>query len=176
MRPSRLPARRDAGGRLVLTEYRVGGLYVLEAPHTKDHLNRELRELDERLFAERQVTIGGEVVWCVCLFPYRLATGEDVVVTVHEHRDGNGVPIGYPTTRMVDEVKRMMQRGPLDMKEIDRRNHELRERRRTDAYYELGEMARDRHRSANPLRAELLPRSRSLQMSRDKARSRGVKI
>lgn len=147
-------------------EHRHGALSVLETPHTKDHINRELKQLDSRLFIELQRTIADpEPIWVV-----NIDLANDGIYAIHEHRDGNGVGIGYPTHRMVEEIQRMMQRGPIDVKELDRRNKAKRERRRREIYAGLRENANDRQKSAHPIHSALLPRGQSLRIARSKQR------
>lgn len=153
----------------MLTEYREGALTVIEAAHTKDHVQRELQALDPRLFAEKQLTFENYPVWCVC-FDLGERAGAQRIFTIHEHRDANGTPIGYPTMKMVDEIKRMMQRGAIDVKDLDKRNMEKREARRKEIYGDLRERARERQASAHPIYSALLPRGRSLQRSRQRGR------
>lgn len=127
--------------------YRHGALEVVETVGTRDHLNRELQRLDSRLFIERQKLYGEKwPVWCVCI---NLGPDPDRgggIYAIYEHRDPNGVPIGYPTQRMVEKVQEMMRRGPINPAEIERRNRELRETRQRASYERLREMAHDHAR------------------------------
>lgn len=126
----------------MFAEHRHGALRVLENAHTADYINARLREIDERLFVERQLTVADRYpVWCVCLTLH----GEPPA-TIYEHREENGTPIGYPTEAIVEKILAMKQRGPIDARELDRRNQERRAARRRQAYSAIPEMARDHAR------------------------------
>jgi hypothetical protein len=123
----------------VYAEHRHGSLRVLETPHTQNYINARLREVDERLFLERQLTVADRYpVWCVCL----TLRGEPPMC-IYEHRTDDGTPIGYPTEAIVEKVREMKQSGPVDARELDRRNQAKRDERRRTAYSKIPEMAKD---------------------------------
>lgn len=126
----------------MFAEHRHGSLRVLENAHTQTYINDRLREIDPRLFLERQLTVADRLpVWCVCL----QLVGEPAA-TIYEHREENGTPIGYPTEAIVEKIREMKARGPVDARELDRRNRAKRDERRRTAYSKIPEMTRDHAR------------------------------
>lgn len=151
---------------------RIGALEVIETVRTRDHIQRELQQLDSRLFIERQVTSCDRMpVWCVCMTLQ--VDGQQAVYALHEHRDGNGTPIGYPTSAMVEEIKRMMKRGAIRPADLDARNHERRETRRRAVYDRIREMAKDHGRFAGRQTQALYGGSPGVLASRREKRSSG---
>lgn len=100
-------------------EYRLGALHVVQDTHDKWWIDRLLHQIDERLFAEKQLTFADEQVWCV-VEDTGEQNGESRFVVVHEFRDGHGKPIPYLTEAIVDEMRRRAQDGTGNIREASR--------------------------------------------------------
>ncbi len=127
---------------MATVDYRYGALYVAENAQDFGVIDAALKRLDPRLFLERQLTIEEEMVWTV-----NLDVGDQVPVWVLDWRDSNDKPIDMPTFGIVEEVKRMMQRGPVSNEDHRRRNAELRAKRRRDYEEAVSELAREHLRA-----------------------------
>lgn len=152
--------------------YRHGALTVVETAHDANWIVRELKQIDDRLFLEKQMTIANEEVWCVVV---DLGL-QHPPITILEWRDESGNPIPHLASGIVERIRKMDRdrdngrvidrviKANRDM--IERRNHE-----RQEWYREVAtEMEARNHRSA------LLPRGQYLRIARDRERARGKKI
>jgi len=127
---------------MATVDYRYGALYVAEDAQDHRVIDQALKRLDSRLFLERQCTIDNEFVWTV-----NLDVGDQVPVWVLDWRDSDEQAIELPTFGIVEEVKRMMQRGPVSNEDHRRRNAELRARRRREFDEAVAEIAREHIRA-----------------------------
>lgn len=150
--------------RPVLSSYRHGALYVVENVHDKEWIDRLLRQLDPRLFAELQVNLDREYVWCAVL-----NLGDRPPLTVHEWRDPSGEPIPYLTEQFVEEVKGSLQRGPEHMGVLKEQAARERDRREAELAAALEDSARDFARSQR--RLPVFHRSPGLTSTRRQMRS-----
>lgn len=155
---------------MALTEFRHGGLHIIQAVSSKDEINRQLRELDAALFVEKQLTLDQEAVWCVVedrgsAYP---------PVTVYEFRDERGRPIPELTERVVEVMKMRAQAG-LDpqalLNRIDAKNAAREAERKGDMREGLDQSLKEWEtmRRGQPV----VPRSRGLYLSRAKQRAKG---
>lgn len=152
-----------------MPEYRHGALYVVENRSNRDDIERALKQIDRALFLERQVSMEGELVWCVVSEIF----GDHPPVTIFEWRDENGRPIHELSMGIVDRVAKL-ERDPfaLARRLKDANDARVREanRKRDEAYEEI---ARDMVPRIHGERRPILHRSIALRMSRDKRRARG---
>jgi hypothetical protein len=151
---------------------RHGALAVVETAHPKDYVQRLLKQLDDRLFLEKQITLANEEVWCVVV-----SVGSEIPpVTLLEWRDENGRPIPYLSERLVSRVAQFERDyDKLRARVVDANSRLVAEKRRqADAAYE--EIASDMAPRLKGLRSSVLPRGQHLRRSRDKGRSRGEKL
>lgn len=149
----------------MLGEYRMGALTVVQEVSDRDFIQRRLRGLDDRLFVEQQLTFDNERVWCVML-----TVGlSEPPRCVFEWRNADGRPIRALTEGIVQEVERMMKRGPLDMQAIDEANRRLVARHEQRAREAHEEIARDFERLAR--RSSAIPRSPTLAATRRRQRA-----
>jgi hypothetical protein len=149
---------------------RHGALAVVETAHPKDHILRALRQLDDRLFLEKQITLQNEEVWCVCI-----SVGSEIPpITLVEWRDDEGRPIHYLSDRLVarvanlDRDERVLKQRVLDanLALVDEK------RKQADAAYAEIELDLPRLKGT---RSAVFPRGQYLRRSRDKRRGRGEK-
>lgn len=142
----------------MLEEYRYGGLAVIEDSKDRDFVNVLLRGVSPDLFCELQLTPIGERVWCVV----QQVGGDQVPVTVYEHRDPAGNPLPFPTESMVETFRRRAEEN-LTMQDririADERNAQLREQRAADAHEAYVDIARDFDRLSRT--APCLPRRKT---------------
>lgn len=152
-----------------MPEYRHGALYVVEDGANHRDIERHLKDVDPRLFLERQVSFDNEMVWCVVTD----IGGDHPPLTILEWRDEFDRPIPELTSSIVERVKRI-DRDPIILaKKIQDRNDARRralDKRRDEA---IEEMARDMIPRIEGKVRPVLHRSVALRMSRDKRRSRG---
>lgn len=101
-------------------------------------LERELKALDYRLFLAEQRGIYGETFYEVRL--WEGPNSEPPVILDWREPDGKPKELSFG---IINEIQRMMQRGPLDVKAIAEHNRQLREKAqlRSQEFYE--EMTRE---------------------------------
>jgi hypothetical protein len=138
-------------------------------PHTSfRQLERELKALDDKLFLVEQRGEFGETFYEV-----RHWNGPEVepsVVVDWRERDGEPKELSYG---IIEEIKRMMARGPIDVQAIAERNREIKRdaQRRSAEFYE--EMVREFERVATMGNfSGPVHRSQALAVARRKARGR----
>lgn len=155
------------------TEYRVGALAVIVAEESVEWVNRELRAIDERLFAEKQLDFTDREVWCI-VEDTGERHGAERFVTVYEWRDRKGDPIPYLSQGIVDEMKRRAKDNTGNIMAAraiaERRNRDRLERARAEtdrAYFEIGKDFHEHRRIGNFV---FTPRSKQLQMTRARVR------
>lgn len=142
----------------MLQDYRYGALHVVQDVKDRSQITRQLKEIDPNLFLELQLTPGGEHVWCVV----EVCGGDQPPVTVYEARGPDGSPLPYPTETIVENFRRRSQENLTwrDRLEIaDRRNNELKARRKETMMEQAEEIRRDFTRLAKT--APMLPRAKT---------------
>ena len=154
-------------------DYRYGALWVVEQPAARDPIVKALKQIDERLFVERQAVLDGDWVWVV-----NIDLGRDDpsgIVTILEWREPNGKPIPYLSEGMVQRVAAMERDGATLTKKVIDANRALTERRRRETSQATEEITREIV-PAIGWRKTVLPRSRNLYLARGRERARGVDI
>jgi len=155
-----------------MTTFRYGSLYVVEGDRDRSWITRALRQIDERLFLERQLTFDGQAVWCVVC---ALDSGEPPM-TLLEWRDERGQPIPEPTEQLVQRVAAMERDGHRLHQRVLAKNRALQEERRRKLEDEVREATRYVLPTMSETRSALLPRGQHLRISRDKQRALGRNI
>lgn len=150
---------------------RYGALYVVEQAHTKDYVQRRLKELDDRLFLEKQMTLQNEEVWCVCV-----DVGLGNIFTILEWRDEHGGPIQDLTEGIVARVAAMERDHKRLLARVVEQNARMVEEKRRDADHAYEEVGRDAERMMSPGHSALFPRGQYLRMHRDRLRAQGYKV
>jgi len=127
--------------------YQSGGLYIVEQAPRKNQILRQLKQIDDRLFLERQISFDNKPVWCVCC-----DVGLDQApLTLIEYRDDAGEPIPEPTEQLVWRVAQMERDAGKLSKRILEANNQLIEDRKQKARDEISEVTRDVYKSATRL-------------------------
>lgn len=153
--------------------YRHGALHVVEHARDKDSIQKELKQVDPRIFLEKQITFEQEAVWCVVV---DVGSGH-APITILEYRDEEtGKPIPDLGHRIVDRVKRMDRDGQRLAAKVIRQNQARVDRARADARAHWEDIGKEFQERMHPVRSAVLPRSQALRLSRDKRRNRGEKI
>lgn len=147
--------------------YRSGALYVVEKAHPKAPLQRALKQLDDRLFLERQVTFENEWVWCVVV-----DTGGEPI-TILEWRDDFGKPIPELSEGIVYRVAKMERDAGRLNKRILEKNRELERQRNKKRDDEIRDLMLDIVPRISEKRSVLLPRGQHLRRSRERTRNLG---
>lgn len=127
--------------------YRAGGLYVVEQAPRKNAILRQLKQIDERLFLEKQISFDNKPVWCVVC----VVGGDQPPLTLIEYRDDAGEPIAEPTEHLVWRVAQMERDGNKLAKRVLEANNALLEGRKRQAREEMQEVSRDVLRSSTRL-------------------------
>jgi hypothetical protein len=154
-----------------MISYRHGALAVVEDPRSAAEVNADLRRIDPRLFCEQQVTLAGDVVWCVVV-----AVGGDIPpVTIHEWRDEQKRPLPL-SSGIVREVQRMERDGGKLAAEVIKHNRDLIDSRRQTADTAYREIQDDMMPRMKGTRSAALHRGQHLRRSRDKHRADGEKL
>lgn len=152
-----------------MPEYRYGALYVVEDRSGKPEIDAALKQLDSRLFVEKQVSLEGEYVWCVVTE----IGGDYPPLTILEWRDESGGPIHELSSGIVERVRRL-ERDPIVLARKLREQNEERKRaldkRRDEAYEEI---ARDMIPRIHDRVRPVFHTSTALRMTRDKMRRQG---
>lgn len=149
----------------------MGGLYVAEETWDERRVGRELRTLDPLLFLDKEFdTSTGRVFYTV-----KFHRGDRPPDLILDWRDGDDTPLPL-TSGLLLEIRRMMERGPLDPAEIRRSNERARERQRRESESDYRTVAEEWEKFDSAVRSGLLPRGTGLRMARDKQRARGRKL
>jgi len=154
-----------------MTAYLHGGLYVVETAPPRNSILRALKQIDDRLFLEKQVSTDGRHVWCVVV-----DLGDRPPVTILEYRDDDGVPIPEPTDSLVWRIAQMDRDGGRLHKRVLQANEDLKAARARKAREETAELARDIVPRISDTRSVLLPRGVDLRRARDRKRAQGYRI
>lgn len=157
-----------------MLEQRIGALYVVGRVPDRDEINQRLKQLDPRLFLEKQMTFADEEVWCV-VEDTGERFGPDRFVTVHEHRGPDGRPLEHLSDRIVDEMQQRARekngRRVSAAKIATARNRERIEQAKRIAQEQASDISRDfdRHRIMGNF--AVVPRSQQLARTRARVRS-----
>lgn len=154
----------------------VGGLAIIEETRERADVNRELSKLTPpggypQLFAELQIDLEGEPVWCVCA----QVSGDEPAFVLLEWRDELGKPIPQLTSAVIERVKAMEGAGDGLVAEIRRRRQERREKAAQAHREQYREIADDMLPLVQGKRSHPVHRSVRLRMTKDKQRARGEK-
>lgn len=153
-----------------MPEYRHGALYVVEHASSRDPIQQALKQIDPRLFVERQATVDGEWVWVV-----NVDLGRDDpmgIICLLEWRDEQGKPIPYLAEGIVQRVAQMERDGAVLHRRVIEANRARTERMRRESMQATEDITREIV-PAIGWRKTTLPRSQNLRMMRDRQRARG---
>ena len=155
-----------------MNTYRQGALTVIETVRPHNEIQRALKQIDRRLFVEKQVTLEDQAVWCVVCE----VGGDDPPATVLEWRDSDGNPIHELSDGIIDRIAKMERQGPNLAARVVKANADRIERKRRDTQDHWRDIGTDFERLMSPGHSAVLPRGQHLKRSRDKLRSQGWKI
>jgi len=125
-----------------MSVYRSGGLYVVEQASPRDRVQKQLKEIDDRLFLEKQISFDNKPVWCVVCH----VGGDQPLLTLIEYRDDNGEPIPEPGDHLIWRVAQMERDAGRLSKRVLEANHRLIEGRKQQTREEISEITRDVYR------------------------------
>lgn len=154
-----------------MESYRYGALTVVEAPAKHDAIQRRLKEIDPRLFIEKQLTLDGEEVWCVvCEIDEAPHT-----LTVFEWRDPDtGRPIPVLSHGVVDRMAKMERDPKALAARVHAQNEEFQRRNREKLSEHLRGFAA---MQAKSFKSQIvLPRSPGLVAARRRQRRAGHNV
>jgi hypothetical protein len=152
--------------------YQFGGLYVVERASPRSAILRALKQIDDRLFLERQISIDDRPVWCVVCN----VGGDRPPVTILEYRDDNGDPIPEPADSLLYRVAQMPRSSQQLNEQILRANEKLKADRAERAREETAELTRDIVPRVVQTRSVVFPRGVYLRQARDRKRAKGWKV
>ena len=143
---------------------------MLEKPSDSDQIVRGLKQLDQRLFLEKQLTLDGEQVWTV----HCAVEGDQPPICVFEWRDPDGRPIPVLSSGIIDRMA-AMERDPAKLNaKVKAKNAEF-ERRRDEKFNEhIYGISEERRRSL--LSHSVLHRSPGLAAARRRQRQQGHNV
>ena len=155
-----------------MNSYRHGALTIIETPQSHDAILRALKEIDPRLFLERQVTYEDQAVWCVVC-----DVGSDhPPITILEWRDSNDHPIHELSSGIVGRIARM-DRDPKELiARVERINAERESRKKKETQSQWADIGTDFERLMSPGHSSVLHRGAHLRRTRDKMRAKGYKV
>jgi len=156
---------------MALSEYRHGALIVVQDLPDRNDLVRALKQIDERLFIEKQLTLEQEQVWCVVVDIGR----DEPPVTILEYRSKGGIPLQLDSGIIERTAQMERDGGRLHQRVIDR-NRQFQAEKRAKMREDVAEITKDRIPSIEGRSSWPIPRSQSLRMSRDKQRAKGHKV
>lgn len=149
----------------------VSGLAVLEKTADERGVQRELQTLDRRLFLDREYDSARGLFF----YTVKVSNGDRPPDLVLDWRDPDDRPRQL-SSGVANEVRRMIAQGPVDIRELARRNEQAKERRRVEARAAYTEVAREFERKDNPAHSPVLQRGQHLRRARERARSRGQRL
>jgi hypothetical protein len=152
--------------------YRHGALHVIEQAPERDEIQRALKQLDERLFLERQLTLAGEEVWCVCV----TVAGDRPPLTILEWRDPETSEPLALSHGIVNRMARMERDGGKLSASVLEQNAARIEGRRQLTQEQWSEISADAERLMHPAYSAVLPRGYHLRRSRDRKRNQGWRV
>jgi hypothetical protein len=156
----------------MFTPVRHGALTVMEELKPSSAIARELKQLDDRLFLEKQLTFSGEEVWCVICS----LGGDRPPATLLEWRDDRGVPIPELSSGIVSRMARMGRDADKLSAEVASANADRQARADRDSHGVYAEIAADMVPRMSGTRSAVLHRGQHLRRSRDKQRSKGENV
>lgn len=156
-----------------MPEYRHGALYVVEHASSRDPIVKALKQIDDRLFVERQATFDDQWVWVVNIDLGR--DDPDGIVTLLEWRDEQGKPIPYLSDGLVQRVAAMERDGSALHRKVIEANRRFTEQRRRELEQKVEDITRDIVPNIG-WRKTTLPRSRGLYLARARERANGTII
>lgn len=153
-------------------EYRHGALMIVEEAKPQNEILRALRQIDPRLFLERQLSLEGQAVWCVVC-----DVGSDYPpLTVLEWRDSSEHPIHELSSGIVERVARMERDGATLAASVIKKNSDRIERKKLETQAHWADLGTEFEQRMSPGHSAVLPRGQYLRRSRDKRRARGERI
>jgi hypothetical protein len=155
-----------------MNSYRHGALTIIESPKSHNETLRALKQIDSRIFLERQVTLEGQAVWCVVVD----LGSDEPPITILEWRDTEGYPIHELSSGIVDRVARMDRDPKALFERVQRINQERLDAKKKDTNEVWADLGTDYGRMTSPGHSALLPRGQHLRRARDKRRNRGERI
>ena len=127
--------------------------------------HEELQALDRRLFLDKEIDPRGRLFYSAKVANPDVGGPPAVVVDWRE----NGEPLPL-SSGLAYEVRKVMASGPLDVKQIIARNREMVAKRDDERQEAREDIARDFERHAGIGNFAIVPRSRGLQLARQRAR------
>lgn len=155
-----------------MQEYRYGALTVVSEMGPRDLIQQRLKQIDSRLFLERQLTVDEEAVWTVCIS----VGGDSPPLPLYEYRNEVGMPIPEPGEGIVTAMQTMERSSSRLSARIARKNAALIEKKRSERQYEYMQIAQEMVPLILGEKRPVLHRSQGLRMARDKKRNLGHKI
>ena len=152
--------------------YRHGALHVIEQAAERDEVQRALRQLDERLFLERQLTLHMETVWCVCA----TVSPDEPPLTILEWRDPETSEPLQLSHGIVARMARMEREAGKLSASVLSQNAERIEARRRETRALWAELGAEADRLLHPAHSAVLPRGYHLRRSRDAKRNQGWRV
>jgi hypothetical protein len=149
----------------VYESYR-GGLYVVERPSDRDFIQKRLRELDPRLFVQREIGMDQRPVWTVVV-------DGNPPIPILEWRDDRGDPIPHLTENIVYRVAAMPREAGQLMQSVLDKNRALRERKQREHRETQQEIFREMIPMMQGRSRILAPRGQKLYQQRNRRRARG---
>lgn len=133
-------------------------------------VQRQLQEIDPRLFLDKEADGAGRIFYVVRYWENGYETPELVL----DWRETSGQPKPL-SSAVAYAIQKEMREGAVDVKGILRRNRDRAEKRGDEAQQMYEDIARDFDRHKRIGNFAVVPRSQGLRMSRDRIRARGGK-
>jgi hypothetical protein len=154
-----------------MQSYRYGALTIVEQAGDKNAVQRDLQQIDPRLFLEKQLTLDNQEVWCVMC----QLDGDQPPLCVFEWRDpdtNEAIPV--LSSGIVNRMARM-ERDPIA---LSRRVHAQNEAFKLKQREKFSEHVRGfAEMQARSFRSHIvLPRSPGLVMARRRQRRAGHNV
>lgn len=143
-----------------------GGLHVVERPSDKEWLVKRLKELDQRLFVQKEIGLDNREVWVV-------SVEGAPPIPILEWRDDLGNPIPYLTENIVYRVAAMPRESGKLMQSVLDKNRALKERKQREHKEMTAEIFREMVPMAQGRGRILAPRGQKLYQQRNRRRARG---
>lgn len=145
-------------------------LHVVWEGVDEQGVQRQLQEIDGRLFLDKDVDAQGRLFYMVRYWE----NGYNEPEVVLDWREASGAP--KPLSSGISyEIQKMMRQGGVDVAGIIRRNRERVLKKADEAQEVYEDIAKDFDRHKRIGNFAVVPRSQALRMARDKARARGEK-
>jgi hypothetical protein len=155
---------------------RQGDLVVAERDRLADQINRRLKEIDGRLFLEKQIRLRDQKPCWHVMFVGSLDREPDVLF---EWSGPDGAPLELSWSVYDRVVAGRLDRSPrakLAQREAEAANQRKRDGMEAWAQNEHEQIAREVVPMRSPMHSALLPRGVYLRMHRDRMRARGRKV